>query len=119
MTEPVFEPCAKWAEKLAAPKGDLQWEDYKALTEHVKSCPACSSASSYYEGVKSLLRILPSPEPPPGLPPRIEQLWQDTRHLREINPSPALPQSPLREIQTEVKRRVQKKATMREGGETS
>ncbi len=76
-------PCHDWLEMLAKPVGDLSPSESAALEAHVASCPACWLAQIDYRMISDLIRSLPEPNFPLGLPPRLQQLLRKEDHNRE------------------------------------
>lgn len=77
MTDEMFMPCDDWSEKLAIPKGDLTASDRAALEMHLASCPNCFLTSVDDAMISDLIRGLPAPDFPPGLPPRLLRLREE------------------------------------------
>lgn len=76
-------PCNDWLEMLAKPVGDLSLSERVALEAHIAFCPACSLAQIDYRMISDLIRSLPEPDFPLGLPPRMQQLLHKEAHNRE------------------------------------
>jgi hypothetical protein len=68
-------PCAEWAVALAARPDDLAPADRDALQAHVASCPACSAVQTAYREMDARILRLPDPQPLPGVPESLLQLW--------------------------------------------
>lgn len=81
----MLTPCREWTEKLSKPIDDLSPSEREALEEHVASCPACSVAQIDDKMIGNLLRSLPAPDFPPGLPPRLQQMFRE-EHQNGENP---------------------------------
>jgi tetratricopeptide (TPR) repeat protein len=61
-------PCPMWEETLAAlHPDDLSPLAYKALKEHIVSCPTCEAALADYYRMRSLMRSVFAPIRPPGI----------------------------------------------------
>jgi anti-sigma factor RsiW len=109
MTEAMFMPCDDWSEKLTMPKDDLAVSDRAALVAHIASCPTCSLASIDDDMIGRLIRALPAPDFPAGLPPRLLQLMEgkdEDREYQESDPSIVAQSSP-QEALTQVPQGVQ------------
>jgi hypothetical protein len=73
MKDPMFQPCAAWAEKLAATHpDDLSPTEWAALEAHIAHCPACAAIRVEYRLMDDRIRnypaseaLLHSPSPPP------------------------------------------------------
>jgi hypothetical protein len=70
--------CQRWRELLAVlPPDELSPSAQKALDAHLRSCPACTSVRDQYRFLSASLQDFSSDALPPGLPPRLLQLWQE------------------------------------------
>ncbi|HEX9132737.1 MAG TPA: hypothetical protein VF844_10625 [Ktedonobacteraceae bacterium] len=73
MKDPMFQPCAAWAEKLAATHpDDLSPTEWAALEAHIAHCTACAAIRVEYRLMDDRIRnypaseaLLHSPSPPP------------------------------------------------------
>lgn len=77
MTNANFAPCHDWLEQLAKPIGDLSSSERVELEAHVASCTSCRVRQLDYQMISDLIRSLPAPDFPPGLPPRLQQLLRE------------------------------------------
>lgn len=78
MNKHIPNPCADWAEKIAATHpNDLSAFEQKALKRHVESCSACASTLANYLMMDVQLRGSFKIEPLPGLPPQLLQIWKE------------------------------------------
>jgi anti-sigma factor RsiW len=63
MKDPMFKPCATWAEKLAAThQDDLSTSEWAALEAHIAKCPACAAVREEYRQMDARIRDFPSKE---------------------------------------------------------
>ena len=73
MNDPMFHPCAAWAEKLAATHpDDLSPTEWDELEAHIANCPACSAIRAEYRLMDERIRNYPAGEAllhPPCFPP--------------------------------------------------
>lgn len=76
MKDPIFQPCAAWAEKLAAKHpDDLSQTEWAELEDHLAHCPACAAVRAEYRLMDERIRDYPArqallnPPPPPLLIP--------------------------------------------------
>lgn len=69
MTDLLPQPCARWADLLAAHPDDLSTEERRALDAHVASCQACVAVRADYQRMSARIRSLPDPRMRPDLPP--------------------------------------------------
>jgi hypothetical protein len=73
MKNPMFQPCADWAEKLAATHpGDLSSAEWDELAAHIALCPTCAAIRAEYRLMDDRIRNYPvdkalfhSSTPPP------------------------------------------------------
>lgn len=89
--------CLHWREQLVVlPPDKLSPSDQRALDAHLRSCPTCTSVHDQYRTLSAALWDLSSDAPPPGLPPRLLQLWEEQavqqtdRPARSDNRKPSL-----------------------------
>ncbi|HEY7357079.1 MAG TPA: sialidase family protein, partial [Ktedonobacterales bacterium] len=69
MTNPLPQPCARWANLLAAHPDTLSPAERRALDAHVARCQACAAARADYQRMDTRIRSLPDPRIRPDLPP--------------------------------------------------
>jgi anti-sigma factor RsiW len=78
MKDPMFQPCAAWAEKLAATHpDDLSPTEWAELEAHIAHCQACAAVRAEYRLMDDRIRNYPAGEVflhPPSPPPIPEQL---------------------------------------------
>lgn len=88
MKDPMFKPCAAWAEKLAATHpDDLSPTEQAALEAHVAECPACAAVRAEYRLMDVRILEFPANESQPIPPPlRIQKIADNDVNL----PSPVL-----------------------------
>ena len=61
MTEALPQPCARWADLLAAHPDTLSVAERRALDAHVASCQACAAAHADFQRMDARIRSLPDP----------------------------------------------------------
>jgi hypothetical protein len=80
--------CPRWRELLAVlPPDELSPSAQRDLDAHLRSCPACTSVRDQYRLLSTSLQDFSSDALPPGLPPRLLQLWQEQSAQGEANQS--------------------------------
>ena len=84
MSNSTFTSCHDWLEQLSKPVGDLSPSERSELEAHLISCPTCSVIQMDYKMIGDLIRSLPAPAFPPGLPPRLQQMLRE-EHESEDN----------------------------------
>lgn len=84
LSNSTFTSCHDWLEQLSKPIDDLSPSERLELEAHLVSCPTCSVIQIDYKMISDLIRSLPSPDFPPGLPPRLQQMLRE-EHEREDN----------------------------------
>jgi hypothetical protein len=84
LTNANFISCHDWLEQLSKPIGDLSPSERLELEAHLTSCPICSVIQLDYKMISNLIRSLPAPDFPPGLPPRLQQMLRE-EHESEDN----------------------------------
>jgi photosystem II stability/assembly factor-like uncharacterized protein len=102
MSKRLPEPCAQWAEPLAQVSfGHLSGKASAALKAHLMTCPACAAVHAEYLQAAEILRQAPDPDPLPGLPPSLLQVWAaearqaPARHLNGLRPLQEIPMQTL------------------------
>jgi hypothetical protein len=80
-------PCAQWAEQLT--QASRIGEASAALKAHLAACPACAAAHTDYRYAAALLEQAADPDPLPGLPPQLLQVWA-AESQRTTAPAPHL-----------------------------
>jgi hypothetical protein len=80
MTDVVPQPCARWADLLAAHPDSLSAAERRALDGHVASCQACAAVRLDYQRMETRIRSLPDPRTRPGFPPWLLALQEAARH---------------------------------------
>ncbi len=86
MTTSLPQPCARWADLLAAHPDTLSAAERRALDAHVASCQACAAARADFQRMDARIRSLPDPPIRPGLPRWLqEQQAAEKRHARALN----------------------------------
>lgn len=68
MTNSLPQPCARWADFIAAHPDTLSVAERRALDAHVTSCQACAAAHADFQRMDARIRSLPDPRIRPGLP---------------------------------------------------
>jgi hypothetical protein len=69
MTDLLPQPCACWADLLAAHPDDLSAKERRALDAHLASCQACAAVRADYQRMNACIRSLPDPRIRLDLPP--------------------------------------------------
>lgn len=78
MNRPLRQPCAEWADVLAAVSlADLSPEAQAALEAHLVTCAACAAIKADYRRMDARIRAWPAARPLDGLPPALVQLWAE------------------------------------------
>ncbi|HEU5368333.1 MAG TPA: hypothetical protein VFU69_07710 [Ktedonobacterales bacterium] len=69
MSKSLPQPCARWADLLAARTDTLSAAERRALDAHVAHCRACAAVRADYQRMDARIRSLPNPRIRPDLPP--------------------------------------------------
>lgn len=78
MKRPLRQPCAEWADALAAVSlADLSPEAQAALKVHLVTCAACAAVRADYWRMDAHIRAWPAARPLDSLPPALVQLWAE------------------------------------------
>lgn len=90
MKQAPSQPCSAWATRLAARHpSDLSPAESEGLQDHLKNCPACTSASTAYSLMETAIRQLPSVAPLEHL--ASEQFEEVSTRAQSANEPAALP----------------------------
>ena len=77
MKDPMFKPCAAWAEKLAATHpDDLSPSERAALEAHIAECPACAAVRDEYRLMDTRILDFPARESILNLSPPPLGIWK-------------------------------------------
>lgn len=86
MTKSLPQPCARWADLLAAHPDTLSAAERRTLDAHVASCQACAAVRADFQHMDARIRSLPDPALRPGLPRWLqEQQAAEKRRARALN----------------------------------
>ncbi len=76
MKKPLPQPCAEWADMLAAVSlAELSPDVQAALKAHLATCAACAAVRADYQRMDARIRAWPAARPLESLPPALVQLW--------------------------------------------
>src|SRR5713101_6452052 len=84
----------EWIEKLTVPEQELSLSERDAIATHVAACPDCARIVAENALLKRFIQAIPVPATPPGLPPKLLQLWQE----EDAKGKPADFEQPIREL---------------------
>jgi hypothetical protein len=79
MPDSFPQPCARWADLLAAHPDTLSPKERRTLDAHVARCRACAAVRADYQRMDARIRSLPDPRMRPDLPPWLLALQVKTR----------------------------------------
>jgi Zn-finger nucleic acid-binding protein len=73
----IFKHTESWIEKLTVPKEELQPSERSAISKHLAACPKCHRIVAENYQLDRLIQASPTPDFPPGLPPKLLQVWEE------------------------------------------
>ncbi len=76
----------EWIEKLTCPMEELSSSEREVIATHILICPDCHRIVTDFTALPWLLEALPTLDMPPGLPPKLLQLWQEEDRNRVLPP---------------------------------
>ena len=94
-------PHGRWADKIIKlAQCQLSDAERQEVEDHLKGCAACNDAYLLYRGVSSLVRDVPPPKVPAGLPPLLQHLKQKVaaQDKQNARPRPTRTSQTLRDV---------------------
>lgn len=85
MAKSNFKHTDEWFEQLIRYEHhELSESDSEAVRVHLETCPSCARTLLGDSILRSLLDTVPAPDFPPGLPPKLLQLWEKKDFLSTV-----------------------------------